>query len=139
MRKVESDTVDQKAIFESSGLHNAIAGAVSFIDLRLPESAFIDGGELIAWGSEPGDYVKCQVIDRDGLIPEPYGPMIYEHYPIISEWVRSWGVCGNGIPQKIMVDYKGEIPPGFYLRTVYASLGTSEVKVVVNYRIHRKV
>jgi hypothetical protein len=116
---------------ESTGLVTATKTTTTDHDFLISESLYINGGEIITEGSEIGDTCQFQVVDVDGV----YAPA----GTVLKTWINKWGVY-PGKSQSIETAYAGVVPAGAYLRVKYTSIGvTNDVKLVVNYRLHRSV
>jgi hypothetical protein len=132
MRKIEADLNDLEAAFDSTGLVTVTKTTTQDIDYKLTENLYLDGGELNTKDAEFGDKVTAQVIDIDNILG--YGANF-----VVKTWLVEWGLCNMGTC-KILTDYKGYVLKDLYLRIKYTSVGTTnDVKVIVNYKLHRAI
>lgn len=92
----------------------------------LEKKQFFDGVTYYAKDSEIGDSVTFQVVDVDGIL-SPAGT-------VLEEFSKDWKVFPN-IPQEIRL-YKARLVPNLYLRVVYQSTGSTDVKFVCNIYRH---
>ena len=100
------------------------------IDFKVGHNkCYVNGGEIIFKDANWGDYIKVEVVDKDGVaypagtVLKTYIPKRYLHPDI--------GKADLNVP------YAGHIPNGIYLRVKYTSTSTTtDVKVAVNYWLH---
>lgn len=131
MRKIEADSKDFKASFDSTGVKTAPPGQTTVVDFVVPDATvYLDGGSIIVWGANKGDWVSAEVVDPQGL----YGPA----GAVIYTWLKRWTLATalSGSMQDLMVEYKGEVYPGMALRLRYHNTGASPVDFAANYRLH---
>ena len=140
MRKIESDSADWYARFLGSPVLTipAVNPAVpqeAVIDLYLAEDLYLDGGYVLTWGAAAGDKASFQVIDP-GFIPEELrGP----EWPVLDEWATDVLLpTVDGLPLEVRTDYRGFINAGLGLRLKVTTSGASEVKIGVNFFLHKK-
>jgi hypothetical protein len=122
------------------------AGEVVNCDYTCPEERFVSGGECIALNAQKGDWIKAQVVDAHGYIPEPYRAAVAEAYPVIAEYV----VRANLRPKTSSSDgyiyildtypLNARITQGLVLRVAYnASLVPGVRSFTTNYYLTRRI
>lgn len=102
------------------------------IDFKLPETLKVSGGEILTDKAIHGDTLVVQIVDVDGID--------FEAGTVLKTYITKWG--HDSITQKSILDnsYAGEIKKDYYLRVKFTSTGTTDdVKVVVNYYLHKEV
>jgi len=111
--------VDNKGV---SG--TATAGQSTNIDLTLADDDLLVGCQVLAQGSEFGDTCDFQVV--------------HPQAGVLKQFCTDWGVSSDK-QEKINFDSKfpAKIPTGLILRLVYHSIGTTDVKVLVNYKLDK--
>lgn len=100
------------------------------IDFKVEDNnCIVDGGEIIFKDATWGDYIKVEVVDKDGIsypagtVLKTYIPKRYLH-PDIGK-------------SDLNVPYAGHVPNGMYIRVKYTSVGTvNDVKVAINFWLH---
>lgn len=131
----------------TSEIKTCSVGTSTNIDFIMPEERYVYGGKIIVRNAEFGDYVKAQVVDSLGLIPEPYRAPeigIAENYPVVSEYViKEWinpsnyEICSHEINTYPL---NARITQGLCLRVIYYSKNTGiEREVVVNYYLSKRL
>lgn len=109
----------------------AAAGETTTNDLEIVDDMLIDGGVLITIGAALGDSITCQVIDKDNI----FG---YGYDTVLGQYITDWYMNPNS---SLQVDFTNTYPAklyaGLYLRILYTSVGTSDVNVILNYKLHK--
>jgi hypothetical protein len=117
--------------FRSKGVAGtATAGGVTNIDLQLTDDVVMTGGTMITKGAAFGDKATLQVVDIDGI----YAPA----GTILGQYVTDWQMKEvEELQADLSVPYPANLPNGTYLRCVYTSTGGANVKVGINYILHK--
>ena len=106
------------------------AGTTSTVDLKIIDDVFITGGVLYVKNATFGDSVSFIVTDKDNIFGLGAGF-------VLGQYIDTWYVCEASQRQfDEKQDYPKKIPAGLYLTIVYASTGTQDVQVAMNYRLH---
>lgn len=119
-----------RARMKGMGNWTATAGQTTDLDYQMQQLAwqgtnkksYFDGVEYYAEDAVIGDYVKFQVVDKDGLV--------YPAGTLLEEFGDTWYVVPNS-PVGIRL-FKSAIVPGMYIRIKYTSTGGTNVKFVGN-------
>ena len=110
-------------------------------DYYLTAERYVSGGECLVVNAELGDWISAEVVDKDGVIPEIYRPIIAEDYPTINKYV----IRANVMPgdNKYVLDtypLNAKITPGLYLRITYhASSEVGNRQFIANYYLTEKL
>lgn len=93
------------------------------LDLIMSEELHVDGGTVIVYNANPGDYCVFQVVH----------PVV----GVIEQFVnKSYVIPGTG---KMDVNvYRARVPEGLIIRVVYHNTGSTDVGVGINLRLHKK-
>ena len=118
-------------------LYSCPANTISIFDEPVTKVLFIQGA--ICWWDTPsvGDYGEFSIVDKDGVIPDPYGDhdSLMEHYGLtpgvdvleLSKYVRKF----RPPPWAALLDVRqrtaGKILPGLYMRFIYNNTHVSNV------------
>jgi hypothetical protein len=109
----------------------ATAGTTTNIDLKLVDDCFITGGVLRTNAATFGDHATFQVIDIDNILG-------YGANTILGQYNTNWYMCSD---RQTQVDenspYPAKILANLYLRVKYTSIGSTDVIVCLNYRLHK--
>jgi hypothetical protein len=103
---------------------------------------FLWGGTFFGKGINFGDYVRCQVVDKDGWLVatgqidqatfDAIKPVVIKEY-IVKFYIHPLEI------NEIYAESPGKIPVGLYLRCLYTNTSaTQDAFVMVNYNIHNK-
>lgn len=106
------------------------AGTSGNLDWECPDDRIMTGGYLLAKGSVWGDTATLQVVDINGVLA-PAGT-------ILNEFVTN--LCIHEDTQlKIALEmpYPAKIFQGLFLRVRYTSSGLADVRVGINYLLHK--
>lgn len=111
----------------------AIAGYSTNIDYKITDDMLITGAQVLTDISTFGDSLSFQVIDIDNIFG--YGANL-----IINQFVSNWQMKSDSQEQiNLQVNYPSKIPAGLYLRSIYVSTGPSDVKISINYTLHKVI
>jgi hypothetical protein len=104
------------------------AGQTVDIDFTLPETLYTNGGDIVLENSVLGDWVEVHVI--------------HPVYGAIADYVKKRYVPASpaGHPTPVMAvhtPYAGKIPAGLKMRLTYHSTGGTDVKIGINYNLHK--
>jgi hypothetical protein len=116
------------------------AGQETTIDYRITEERYIHGGCLFGKNVELGDYVTADLMDLDGVIPEPYRPLLCENWPLIARYIEKEFVapCGQHVIDTYPLNAK--ITVGLYLRITYHAINIGQPReIAVNYYLTKKL
>lgn len=109
----------------------AIAGNSTNIDFKLTDDCFITGGVLITNGSTFGDKATFQVVDKDNVLG-------YGANTILGQYCTDWYMCAD---RQLQLDenipYPAKIFANLYLRIIYTSIGTTDIELAINYKLHK--
>jgi len=112
-------------------------------DYVAPEELFVSGGECIALGAKKGDWIKAQVVDVFGYIPELYRAALTENYPVVAEYVIRANLVPSDLGTKYVLDtypLNAKITPGLVLRVIYnASAEVGVRNFTTNYYLTKKI
>lgn len=112
-------------------LFQAVAGENTTRDLLITDDSLVDGAIVHVINSALGDKLKCQVIDKDNI----FG---YGANTVLGQYVTDWYINPAKTEQlDFTCPYPAKIYAGLYLRVVYISVGTNNVDVIVNYKLHK--
>jgi hypothetical protein len=108
----------------------ATGGGTTHIDYKLTDDCLLAGGEFITKTSVFGDSITFQVVDVDGIV-SPAGTVLNEfvtNFYLIEDQQKQFG---------FRAEYPAKIISGLYLRLIYNSTGLLNVKVAMNYILHK--
>ena len=109
----------------------AIAGQITNIELKMLDDNFITGGTLSTLNSQFGDFINLQVVDIDNILGLGANT-------ILGQYCTSWYLRDDSQEQfNESTNYPAKILAGLYLRLVYHSFGSSDITVIINYRLHK--
>lgn len=110
----------------------AIATQTTIKDYKVEHDYILDGAEISVVGVPLiGDYLKGQVVDVDNVFG--YGAGL-----VLGEFVPKWMIVPGLILQlSYESKYPAKIYAGLYIRTIYYSLGLSNLDVIANYKLHK--
>lgn len=93
------------------------------LDLTMSEELHVDGGTVIVHNANPGDYCVFQVV--------------HPIFGIVEQFVnKAYVIPGTG---KMDVNvYRARIPEGLIIRVVYYNVGSTDVGVGINLRLHKR-
>jgi hypothetical protein len=108
----------------------AIAGISTNFDYKFIDDHLLTGIEYIVSGSNWGDSMTLQIVDKDGIFA-PAGT-------ILNQFATNWYLSSIAIiKDEIRSCYPAKIPTGLYLRLIYNSTGTTNVNFAINLEIHK--
>jgi hypothetical protein len=113
----------------------AIAGQTTSIDLDLTDDHLMTGIQLIAKGSVFGDKVDMMVIAKSS--PLPNGAPIPTNVPLAQFGTNVYLDEDSQMKFNEEARYPAKILAGMTLRIDYHSIGSADVQVAVNYRLHK--
>lgn len=121
----------------------ASADSTTHSDYLITEERYVTGGGIILKNVKQGDYLKAEVRDIDGVIPEAYRSALCESHPTVAEYViKRWLKPDDGY-QEIIVDtypLNAKISAGLYLRvSLVTSAEAGDREFVVNYHLTKKL
>lgn len=120
--------------FQGNGvLATATKTTTTDIDLVVPSPGmYVNGGEVYAKDAVIGDYIVCQVIDKDNVLG-------YGANTVLKQWITKWYIIPD-TKMELSTPYAGFIPAGVYMRTKYTSIGTTnDVTLLGNYFFHKSI
>jgi len=113
------------------------------IDFELEEERWVTGGKFIYKDAQEGDYITADVVDVNGVIPEPYRAILCENYPVVARYVEKiWLVPSVGYDFVTMDTYplNAKITQGLFLRITYHAVDSGSArKAAVNYNLTKKL
>ena len=119
-----------QVVFNGAGVFATIqAGQTVDVDLKINSNSLLNGGILQTSGEEMGDYFSAQVVDKDNIFGYGAGA-------VLNTWISKWYVLSEDVHMDLTTPQAGSIPAGLYLRIKYTSTGTSDVKIIVNYKLN---
>lgn len=131
INKVEMFASDNVRFDGKGVLDTAIAGTTHNVDLIMTDDVFLTGGILRTDNAEFGDYADMQVVDKNNILGNGAGL-------VINQFVTKWYMRSDAQQQfETSLPYPSKIFAGLCLRLVYHSTGSVDVKVVMNYELHR--
>lgn len=117
--------------FSGEGKHQTItAGETESIDFKVTYDALLNGGLLQAINAKAGDSIKAEVIDKDGV----YAPA----NTVLNVWIPKWPVLVGEV-MDLTTPQAGNIPKDVYLRITYTSTGSTDVDVIVDYKLNKDI
>jgi hypothetical protein len=112
-------------------LFTATAGTSTSNDLLVSNDSLIDGAILIVIGASLGDTLTAQVVDVDNMLGYGAGT-------VLGQYLTSWYMNPNESFQlEFTSPYPAKLFGGLYLRMTYTSVGSSDVSVIINYKLHK--
>lgn len=106
------------------------AGQTTNIDYQVTDDSFLTGAILLTKTSKFGDNFIFQVIDKDGILA-PAGT-------VLKQFITDWSVSEDVQKQiDMQINYPAKIYAGLYLRFIYKSSGLIDVKIAINYTLHK--
>lgn len=127
----EYGTKDINAHFQGT-FFTASNSATTEHDFLVTDDHIIDGAEISVIGAPVvGDYLIAQVVDKDNVMGYGAGVML-------NEFVPKWYIA-PGIVKQLNHEskYPAKIYHGLYLRIKYVSVGSVDVSVIVNFKLHK--
>lgn len=143
-------TVDQEQVLaptfeDTNGLHpqwkghlyDCTAGAINIFDELVVVEKRLRGGwyELLDSNSVIGDYIEEAVVDKDDVLGlfGLFGYTVGEDVLELKKYVETEFVnpLTAGQRQMFMARSVFEIVAGLYIRTIYSSIGTTDLKIKV--------
>lgn len=126
-----SDMDADKVKFRGRGISGtATAGMTTNIDHKITEGRLIDGIKLLLKDHVFGDSVRFQVVDVDNMLGYGAGA-------VLDEFATDWYVSSNEDQDAINLPYSAELISGLYIRLIYNSTGTNNIKVRANLWLHK--
>lgn len=103
----------------------AAYGQTTNIEHTLEEDRWIDGAQLMHVGAAVGDTVNFQIVHPTEGVVDPLGD--------------TWNVDSTvGAQAPVVISYPAKLAAGLTIRCAYNSVGTADVWVGVNLRLHKK-
>lgn len=110
------------------------AGTTASLDLDLTDDNLLTGLQILAKGSNFGDSLKLEVVDKAGTLPNG---MAFPPNTVLK-------VFGNNIylgdDNQMKLDEKSDYPAkvfaGLTFRVIYTSTGSTDVQLIANYHLH---
>jgi len=130
-RMVDFDS-DKLSIRGKGGiLGTATAGQTTNFEYKFTENRLITGGILLLEDQAFGDKVHFEVVDKDNILG--YGTnVVLERF--IEDWYVNWKSCEQPKPD---VRYPALVLQDLYLRIIYISVGSTNVKVAFDIEGHK--
>lgn len=118
--------------FKATGVKGTCPFGTTYnLDYKLPYDCILTGGFLILKDHVYGDTVTQQVVDIDNVLG--YGANV-----VLKEFVTDWNVAEDTQSQPMIVaGYPAKPFENLYLRVKYTSTGATDVKISVNYLLHK--
>jgi hypothetical protein len=128
---IHMDDFDKsKLAFDGQGVSTTVtAGTTSNLDYVLTDDCLITGVELIVNNGNYGDTLSLQVVDTTGFTGYLAGT-------VLDQFGTNWNVSPISDTQFDIV-YPAKIIANLTLRVIYASTGSSNVFIGVNYKLHK--
>lgn len=102
------------------------------IDYCVLEERYINGIRLILTDHHTDDAINFQIVDVDNVLG--YGAGL-----VLDEFGSTWSIDSTVSTQSdVIVPYPAKIIAGLYIRLVYISAGSVDVKVKANLYLHKK-
>jgi hypothetical protein len=109
----------------------ASAGTTTTNDLQINDDVLVDGAVFHAIGGEFGDKAKFQIIDKDNVMG--FGTNV-----VLAQFVTDWYINPDiSIQLDEKSPYPAKIYSGLYVRVIYDSVGSTDVKIILNLRLHK--
>lgn len=106
--------------------------ATTYIDYKLTQDRYINGLDIILQNHSIDDTMDLQIIDVDNILG-------YGANTVLNEFATDWNVAADRQGQgQFSVSYSAKVLTNLYLRLVYVSTGQSNVKVKINYFLHKR-
>jgi len=118
-------------------LYTATAGATSLFDELVVTEKHLRGGwyELVDSNAVVGDYVECSIVDKDDVLGlfAMYGLTVGVDVLELQKYIKTEYVnpVTTGQRQVFLANSTFAIVAGLYIRTIYESTGTADVKFKV--------
>ena len=111
------------------------------IDYYITSERYVHGGAVVYSNAVLGDTVTAEIMDLDGIIPEPYRPALCEAWPSVSKYIEGeWVPEGNGRHEINTYPLSAKISAGLYLRLTYTAVNSgSDRKMGINYYLTKKL
>lgn len=114
------------------------------IDFHLTAERYVAGGTLIVENGVFGDYAVAEIVDTDGVIPEPYRGVLCEAWPTVATYIeKEWIEVSGSTMSKHKIDtapLNAKVTAGLYLRVTYYAVASGENRRVgVNYYLTKKL
>lgn len=123
------DLEKSKLNFDGQGVTQTItAGQTQNVDLTLTNDCLITGAWLIINNGNFGDSCNFQVVDTTGI----YAPA----GTVLSQFITNW-YLPTTIDDQFDIPYPAKIYSGLTIRLVYTSTGSTNVSVIINYKLHK--
>jgi hypothetical protein len=100
-------------------------GTTTALDYTLSAERWIDGVELLVSGAAQGDYVNFQVVHPQAGVLDTFG----------ATWYVDHERCKQTV---VVLSYPARLVAGLIIRVSYVSVGTADVWVAANLRLHEK-
>ena len=125
-------TIPEGYKFKGVGLKwTAIAGTTTDCDYEVAAERDLDAVDLILENHSADDTLTFQVVDVNNVLG--YGPGV-----VLNEFATNWRIDPTKRDQgePFTAGYRATILAGLFLRIKYASTGTTDVILRVNYSLH---
>lgn len=104
----------------------ALFGVTTNIDHALAEERWIDGVEVMQVGAAKGDTVHFQIVHPTLGVVDTFG--------------ETWNIDSTtGKQGAVVLSYPAKLVAGLSVRCAYNSVGTANVWVGINLRLHKKI
>lgn len=112
-------------------LFSANFGTDTIYDYCVSEDNLIDGASVHCINSSLGDKITFQVVDKDNILG-------FGENTILGQYMTDWYINPNITEQLSYIsEYPAKIYTGLYVRIIYTSVGSVNVDVIVNFRLHK--
>jgi hypothetical protein len=110
-------------LFSARGISTTVtAGSSANLDITMTDDCLLTGVELITEAAAFGDTLTLQVLDPTKTV-------------VLETAASNWYISSTSDQQFEMV-YPAKILAGLTLRVIYTSVGTSNVFLAINYKLH---
>lgn len=119
--------------FRGKGITTTIpVGTTGYAEYSPTEDQYVNGVELIVENQVSSDYVKFQVVDKDGIA--------YPSGTVLDEFASDWQITTDSQRQgPYILPYPALVYSWMYVRVVYVSTGSGSDPVLkANLFMHRK-
>ena len=117
---------DEQMRFRGLGISGtATAGATTNIDHVLTEERYLSGGRVILEDHVLGDYASLQIV--------------HPTYGVVDTFAENWYFSPSNDQGDIIRNYPAKLPAGLTIRIAYTSTGVTDVIVMVNLFLDKKV
>jgi len=118
-------------------MFTAAAGTDTTNDFEITDDCLVDGAVVFAKGAALGDKITFQIVDVNGVMPDGLGGTLPPG-TIMGQYVTGWYLNPDSTFQgEFDSSYPAKIPAGLFLRTIYTSVGATDVTFIINYKLHK--